>query len=147
MIRSIYSPIVTDVPPERRKEVQNDFGRHIVEQRNRAVTQVREWLEGRRECPMPIYRRHVERVKELDATARSDSLAVAVMAADFVLSAVLTTFDLGDDMRVDAGCVNYAVVAQKRDAVSEGCAGGSRRESRRAGDCDLEILREMVEPV
>ena len=119
MTRSLYHPISADVAPERRKEAQEDFGRHLVEQRNRMASLVRKWIETDMRFPVPVYDRLLDRVRRMDAAVRADVASIALLMGDQIVSAVLTAFDRGDDMRADGRCVNYAVVSQLRDPGSD----------------------------
>jgi hypothetical protein len=65
MQNSIYEPIAADVDADRRRQVQEDFGRHIVENRNRMAELVRKWIEADVTFPIPIYDRLIDKVRQL----------------------------------------------------------------------------------
>jgi len=115
MMRSTFDPLFQDVRPERRRQAQDDFGRHLVEQRNRMAALVRKWVETDARLGIPIHDRLLGRVKRLDAETRADIASIALLMADQILAAALTVFDRGEGMCADGKCVNYAVVAQIRE--------------------------------
>jgi hypothetical protein len=115
----MYDPVLPDVDEPRRERVQEDFGRHVVEQRNRMAALVRQWIEDDKRFPTQIYDRLLDRVRELDPAFRSDIASVALLMADQIVEAVLGTFDLGDYAHSDDRLVNYAIIAQFRMAGSE----------------------------
>ena len=114
MSRTIYDPIVADVSADRRKQAQEEFGRHLVEQRNFMAALVRKWIETDSKFPIPIYDRMLDRVRRMDAETRADVASIALLMADQVVKALLGTFDLGNDTQTDGRCINYAVIAQAR---------------------------------
>jgi hypothetical protein len=125
MNQDISDPLLPDVDANDRRAAQDDFGRHVVEQRNRMAALVRKWIESDTRFPVPLYDKLIERIRQLDASTRSDIASIALLMADQIVGAVLGTFDGGDDMTVDGKetCVNYAIVAQLHrigsDEVSE----------------------------
>ena len=119
MTRSVYDVIVDDVEPKRREQIQEDFGRHLVEQRNRMASLVRKWIESDTKFPVPVYDRLIDRVRQLDAATRADIASVSLLMADEIVGAVLAVFARGDEMFVDSRLANYAVVAQFRRPGSD----------------------------
>ncbi len=118
MTRSIYDPIVDDVSPERREKAQEDFGRHVVELRNRMAKAVRKWIETDAKFPIPIYDRLIDRIRQLPPETRADVASISLLMADQIVSAVLIAFAGSDDMRAGERLVNYAIIAQSRDPGS-----------------------------
>lgn len=118
MTRSIYDPIVQDVSEERREMAQEEFGRHVVELRNRMAQAVRKWIETDAKFPIPIYDRLIGRIRHLPPETRADIASVSLLMADQIASAVLIAFAGSDDMRAGDRLVNYAVIAQSRDPGS-----------------------------
>lgn len=118
-----YDPIVADVNVEVRERVQAEFGRHLVEQRNRVASQVRKWIETDTKFPIPIYDRVVERVRKLDAKTRADVASICLLMADQIATGILATFAGGDEMQTDGRVVNYAIVAQFRQPGSDEVTG------------------------
>jgi hypothetical protein len=116
---TIYDPISPDVTVARRKQVQEDFGRHIAECRNRMAALVREWIETDASFPIPIYDRLINRIKGLDPGTRADIASIALLMADEMITAVLMAFGRDDDMRSGDSVVNYAIVAQVRGPSSD----------------------------
>ena len=114
MQNSIYDPIADDVDEARRSEVQEDFGRHLVENRNRMAELVRKWIETDAAFPIPIYDRLLDQVRQLDPSMREAVASISLLMADQIVSGVLATFDKGDEMRALGSVVNYAIVAQIR---------------------------------
>src|SRR6266436_2086281 len=114
MQNSIYDPIAEDVDTARRNQVQEDFGRHIVENRNRMAELVRRWIETDATFPIPIYDRLIDKVRQLDPSMRETVASISLLMADQIVSGVLATFDKGDEMRAEGSIVNYAIVAQIR---------------------------------
>jgi hypothetical protein len=119
MATTIFEPLCPNVRSARRSQVQEAFGRHLVEQRNRMAKLVRDWIETDRKYPIPIHDRIIDRVRQLDPSIRRDVAAVALLMADEIVSGVLTAFARGDDLLIDGQLVNYAILAQLRDASSE----------------------------
>jgi len=114
MIHSIYDPIMQDVAESRRKELQEEFGRHVVEQRNRMATLVRQWIETDKRFPIPIYDRLLDHIRAFDPAMRSEIASISLLMADQIVEAVLGTFDLGDYAKANDKLVNYAIIAQYR---------------------------------
>jgi hypothetical protein len=119
MARTIFDAIVPDVDSERRKQVQEDFGRHVVEQRNRMAALVRKWIESDAKFPIPVYDRLLDRIRRLDPTVRADIASISLLMADQIVSAVLGTLDGGSYARTNDAVVNYAVIAQLRTPDSD----------------------------
>jgi hypothetical protein len=119
MSRTIYDPIVSDVGTERRKQVQEDFGRHLVEQRNQMAELVRKWIETDTKFPIPIYDRLLNRIKQLDPAMRADIASISLLMADQIVTGVLFAFSKGDEMQTNNKSVNYAVIAQLRNSGSD----------------------------
>ncbi len=115
MSHSIYDPILPDVSVERREKIQEEFGRCVVEQRNRIASLVRKWIETDSKFPIPIYDRLLDRVKKLDPSTRADIASISLLMSDQIVSAVLAIFAKGDEMHVNDKIVNYAIIAQLRD--------------------------------
>jgi hypothetical protein len=114
MIRDLLEPIFPGADDETRKRAQEEFGRHLVERRNRMAALVRNWIEDDVKFPVPIFDRIIDRVRQMDAASRADVASTALLMADQVVVAILGAFALGDDMRADGKCINYAIVAQLR---------------------------------
>jgi len=119
MIRTMYEPLAGEVVPDQRKNAQDDFGRHVIEQRNRMAVLVRQWIETDKRFPVPVYDRLLDRVRPMDAQIRAEVASIALLMADQIVTAVLTAFDKGDDMTADGMFVNYAIIAQKRKPGSD----------------------------
>ncbi len=119
MTHTIFDPLLPNVGIDKRQRAQEDFGRHLVEQRNQMATIVRKWIETDAKFPIPIYDRMIDRVRQMDAPSRADVASVALLMADQIVTAILVAFDMGDEMRSDGKCVNYAIVAQIREAGSD----------------------------
>ena len=111
MCASIFQPVAKDVDAATRSRIQEEFGRHVVENRNRMAELVRKWIETDAKFPTPIYDRLIEKIRQLDPPMREAVASVALLMADQIVSGVLATFDKGDDMRSGDSIVNYAVVA------------------------------------
>src|SRR5882724_3049456 len=116
---SIQDPIFPDISTKRREQAQEDFGRHLVEQRNRMAARVRKWIESDAKFPIPLYDRLIDRIRELDSKTREDVASIALLMADEILWAALTVFGTGEDTRMDGKVVNYTVVAQVRRPGTE----------------------------
>jgi hypothetical protein len=119
MTNTFNDPIVDDIDPVRRAKIQEDFGRHLVEQRNRMAALVRKWIETDAKFPVPLYDRLLARVRKLDDSVREDVASISLLMADQIVRAILTCFARGDDMRSDGKVVNYAIVAQSRSIGSD----------------------------
>jgi hypothetical protein len=119
MTRCINDPLAPEVSEERRSQVQEDFGRHLVEERNRFAALVRKWIETDAKFPVPIYDRLLDRVRALDPPLRRDVASVALLMADEVVKGILEVFSRSDVTRAGHQVVNYAIVAQSRDPQSE----------------------------
>ena len=119
MTRTIYDPIVADVSSEKREHAQEEFGRHLIEQRNRMALLVRKWIQTDAKFPVPLYDRLIDRIRKMDTASRSDVASIALLMADQIISAILIAFDLGDEMQTGERLVNYAIVAQIREPNSD----------------------------
>jgi hypothetical protein len=119
MTTTIYDPILPLVSAERRLEMQEALGRHLVEARNRMAEVVKQWIDGDRHYPIPIYDRILDRVRQLEPSLRADVKSVALLMADEIVSAVLSVFDGGDDAFITGLACNYAIVAQLRNPDSD----------------------------
>ncbi|SRR5258705_292836 len=119
MSRTIFDPIVANVSEGERAAVQQLFGRHVVEQRNRMAVLVRRWIESDLKHPLPIYDRLIDRVRALDEGTRHDIASIALLMADEIASAILIVFAGSDDLRDNGKCINYAIVAQSRAPDSD----------------------------
>jgi hypothetical protein len=117
--RTIRDTIAPDVAEDVRKRAQEDFGRHLVQQRNQVAARVREWIETDAAFPIPMYERLVVKVRQLDDSMRKDVASIALMMADEVVTGVLNLFSLGNDMTSDDKTVNYAIVRQARHPESD----------------------------
>ncbi len=115
MSRSIYDPILADVSVERREKVQEEFGRHVVEQRNRMASLIRKWIETDTRFPIPVYDRLLDRVRELEPSVRADIASIALLMSDQTVTAVLSVFAKGEEMRSDDKVASYAIVSQCRE--------------------------------
>ena len=119
MARSIYDPIVGNVSEERRRQAQEEFGRHLIEQRDRMAVLVRKWIETDSKFPVPIHDRLLDRIRRLPSSTRADIASISLLMSDQVVSAMLAVFARGDETRINDRVVNYAIVAQVRERGSE----------------------------
>lgn len=119
MALTIHDAIVEDTDADNRNQVQQDFGRHIIEQRNRMAAHVRKWIETDTKFPIPLYDRLIDQFRRMDASIRAEVASVALLMADLIVSAILTAFDLGDEMRAKNLVANYAIIAQYRTPGSD----------------------------
>lgn len=113
-----FDPIFPNITVDERQSAQEDFGRHVIEQRNRMAAIVQRWLAGEARFPVPLYDCLLDRLKGLDPVSRADVASVVLLMADQIVGAVLGTFDGSDDFRAGNRLVNYAIVAQIREPGS-----------------------------
>src|SRR5260221_12153524 len=97
MSQTVFDPITPDVTAERREYVQEEFCRHLMEQRNRIASVVREWIETDKKFPIPIYEVLISRIRHLDARTRADVASVSLLMADEIITGVLALFARGEE--------------------------------------------------
>ena len=86
MTRRIYDTILPDVDEAERARVQEDFGRHVVEHRNRMAALVRKWIVTDAKLPIPIYDRLLQRVRRLGPSLREDIVSTSLLMVKWLRS-------------------------------------------------------------
>jgi hypothetical protein len=114
----IQNRILPDVPTDRRRAAQEEFGRRLIGQRDQMALLVRKWIETDAKFPIPIHDRLLDRIRGLDAATRSDVASVSLLMADQIVMAILAVFAKGT-ADADGIAVDYAIIAQIHKANSD----------------------------